>query len=126
VREEFVEDLPHFFENAKKQHQQVQRPANPDHIDLQAAREQVQEIHDAGCKVIYFLPPMFDPHHNDLALAQEGIYPILLNFHDPLTDQELYKPEFWFDRLHLNVVGSKIFTRMVADRVAEVIRGGSL
>jgi hypothetical protein len=92
-----------------------------DPISQQALRTMVEKIEANGARAVLVIPPTtsrrnFYPEPNLAAKAP------VLDFSDPEKFPELFEPRHRLDKVHLNVPGSEIFTRALAEAWAELAR----
>lgn len=95
-------------------------------INERALADQVALIRATGIEPVFFVPPgsFGTPYAFDL--HEEGLIPHLLSFNHPDRYPELYRLDRRYDANHLNREGAEQFSRLLADRWADLIESGAL
>ncbi len=96
-------------------------PGEPDLVAEAEYRELGRRIAATGAKMILVVFPNSLPNRRIFVAgrAPEGV-PVLA-FDNPRAYPQLYPPEVRADAVHLNDAGAKVFTRLLAERFAEIL-----
>jgi hypothetical protein len=86
-----------------------------------ALREVIQEVRAAGAEPIFVLPPTVRPEEFLATGLPEGM--TIWAFNDPERYPALYDADLHFDPGHLNERGAHEFTRLLAQRMADLQKG---
>jgi len=91
---------------------------NLTHFNLKALRDQQDWLLRRGLKPIYVIPNVRwgTPHLNRLKSA--GILQSMLTLNHTRRFPDLYRPDHYFDRGHLNNSGAIAFSRILADQIS--------
>ena len=80
----------------------------------------VSDVRAAGVEPILVVAPTVDPRENFRDLPA-GV--AVWRYHDPSEYPSLYDPVNRYDTAHLNDAGARIFTDLLAERLAELLQG---
>ena len=92
-----------------------------DFYNLPALEAQIETAREAGVEIIFVIMPSYEPVPRLHRLADAGHVPNFLAFDDPTVYPKLYRPDYRFDRRHLNLQGAKVFTPLLAERVSALL-----
>lgn len=87
-----------------------------------SVQAQVEFLERHDIVPIHILPPTHDTGNIPRRLKSEGYIPELLTFDDPGEYPDLFEIPQRFDQTHLNASGAELYSRHLADRVAEFLR----
>lgn len=93
------------------------KPAKPDYADATsqyALGRMIQKIEKLGARVVLLVPPTVS-RHNFYPLPEVAKQAIILDYSDIAKYADLYKNEHRYDREHVNIEGSRLFTRVFAE-----------
>lgn len=95
------------------------RPATLENFDVAATERQQAAIRAAGAEPIYVVPNVRWGTPVLHRLGEEGVIANFIALNDPQSLPELYEPDHYFDRGHLNRRGAEIFSAELARRFAD-------
>lgn len=88
--------------------------------DFRAAlRDLVEDICAAGAMPIFVQTPTVNPLENFSELP-DGV--VAVRFNEPAKYPHLYDPELYYDFWHLNPKGAELFTDLLAERMAPLLK----
>ncbi len=132
-REMFLDNLDLFQEWTREQARLIReleahdRDAVPDYLSALYPRTvysttlQVEQLRAQGIEPIYLIPPSHAHDKIQRRLAVEGYLPTLLDFNNPERYPDLFNVAQRFDDEHFTDEGARIYSRIVADHVADVL-----
>ncbi len=91
--------------------------------NVSAVTSQVAAIRRAGAQPVHLITPTARPTPELYSLAAAGRVPCLLVFNDPVVYPGLFAEERRFDAEHLTTDGARLFSRLLAERLAQVALG---
>jgi len=121
-RQEFLDDLPRYRRMLARQDERRSRPdcLTSYHSEMLVRLEAAVE--SLGATPIFILSPATDPRCEVHAAFRDGVLPNLIAFDDATEYPELYEVRHRFDIEHLNTEGALLYSRLLAERFAELVR----
>lgn len=95
-----------------------------EHFNLAALQDQIATIRAAGVEVVYVIPPSYEELPVLHTLARQGHVPNFMPFDDPLAHPDFYDLDKRFDLRHLDDKGARQFSRVLANRFADLLDEG--
>ncbi|MBI4881247.1 MAG: hypothetical protein HY812_16550 [Planctomycetes bacterium] len=86
-------------------------------------RRQIERMAAAGVEVLYFTLPGAGPAPEAYRLAERGDLPAFLGLNSAARYPGIYRPEFYFDRIHLNDLGAARASYIVGQALARYLKG---
>lgn len=117
-RRTFLGDLPGYRAEIEVLPAENAEPGDLRHYNVEAVRDQIRTVREAGLELIYVIAPGIESSAALRRLHREGVVPTLFAFDDPETYPNLYDEKNRFDRRHLNTRGARIFSTLLARRLA--------
>ncbi len=90
-------------------------------IDVEALTRALTRIRERGARPILIVPPCLSTRAPLLRLQDTGVVADLLAFNSPADYPTLYDPAYRYDVGHLNAAGASEFSRLLAERFADLI-----
>jgi len=89
--------------------------------NLNAFDQRDRRLEAAGVQSVYLLAPTWKSYANDRALQSAGRMTRLIDFADPKSHPEFFAFENRRDKSHLNLEGSRLYSRAIANRLREFL-----
>lgn len=119
-RRQFLAKYFHpFLRKIKKIPAEQRQPATLENFNVAATSRQQAAIRAAGAEPIYVVPNLRDGTPVLHRLARDGVISNFIALNDPEELPELYEPDHYFDRGHLNRRGAELFSAELARRFAD-------
>lgn len=90
--------------------------------NARAQRRQIERIATAGARVLYVTLPGAGPLPEAYRLAERGELPVFLGLNSVARCPGIYRPEFYFDRIHLNDLGAGRASYIVGQALARRLK----
>jgi len=120
-RNDFLEHLPRYRRSLRQQATLLEDRACMTAYHVEMLERLEEAVRALGAEPVFILSPATRPRCEVHQAFREGLLPNLLAIDDAKNHPRLYKIENRFDAEHLNREGAEIYTRLLADRFAEVL-----
>lgn len=121
-RQEFLDNLPLYRHLLARQAVRRSRPDCLTGYHRTMLANLTTAIETLGAKPVFFLSPATEPRCEVHQAFREGLLPNLLAFDDASKYPDLYAVEHRHDAEHLNTEGALLYSRVLADGFARLVR----